>query len=297
MTDQTSNPQTLPEEPKNLSTQNSGAMGSVDANLRNNQTCICGHHSKDHSYKPDSKDAILYCDICATKKDDDKTKCKKFKAIPLSLNSSEKQFLQVGTQSNGNPYSVRTNRDRFFFPQEWENFYTKLHPQQKITFAFLINTGARINEANHVKVEDCDLISKRIILRVTKVKAAKKEKNPRPRIVAISSEFAKQLDKHIKSKSLLASDYIGILSQPAAHICLKKTLEKSGMKDYYMVSIHNIRKTHGNWLKALGVDTGEICLRLGHDMNTFLKNYGASNIFSSQEVYQIRMILGDLYRR
>lgn len=225
------------------------------------------------------------------------TPLKKPKAPTLNLQDSDKPFLQVGTQKNNKKYSVRTNRDRFFFPQEWENFYKSLLPQQKITFAFLINTGARINEATHVKVEDCDLISKRIILRVTKVKAAKKEKNPRPRIVAISSEFARLLDKHIRTNNLMASDYIGLLSRPATHICLKKTLEKSGIKDYYMISIHNIRKTHGNWLKAIGVDTGEICLRLGHDMNTFLKNYGASNTFNSQEVYQIRMILGDLYRR
>ena len=36
----------------------------------NEKTCVCGHHSKDHSYNPEKSDMNLECDIC---------KCKKFK--------------------------------------------------------------------------------------------------------------------------------------------------------------------------------------------------------------------------
>jgi len=178
---------------------------------------------------------------------------------------------------------------------EWMKFYDHLKESQRLTFDFLINTGSRINEARHVKVSDIDFVNKRVILRVTKVKAKKGEKHPRPRTISFSTQFGKRLKKYIIKKS--SEDYIGILSTPAANIAMKNHLIKVNIKDYYMFSIHNIRKTHGNWLKALGVDGGEICTRLGHDYNTFLKSYGSPDIFSFEEKSQMRMIIGDLYQR
>ena len=198
-------------------------------------------------------------------------------------------------RSNGRNYSIRSNRTRFFFPDEWIKFYDSLRVGQQLTFDFIINTGARINEARHVKVEDIDLINKRIILRVTKVKARKGEKNPKPRTISISTSFAKRLKKCMNGKS--NEEVIGILSTPAANIAMKKALNKIGIKDYYMFSTHNVRKTHGNWLKALGVDGAEICTRLGHDYNTFLESYSSPDIFNWKEKDKMRMILGDLYER
>jgi len=64
-----------------------------------------------------------------------------------------------------------------------------------------------------------------------------------------------------------------------------------------MISVHNIRKTHGNYLKALGVDGAEICSRLGHDYNTFLKSYGSPDIFTHEDKQEIRKILGDFVDR
>ena len=34
----------------------------------------------------------------------------------------------------------------------------------------------------------------------------------------------------------------------------KIAAKKSGMKDYWNIASHTFRKTHGNWLKALGTD-------------------------------------------
>jgi len=53
-------------------------------------------------------------------------------------------------RKDGMKYTVRNNRDRFFYPNEWMKFYDKLKNNQKMTFDFLINTGARINEARNV---------------------------------------------------------------------------------------------------------------------------------------------------
>jgi len=206
----------------------------------------------------------------------------------------EKDHIII-TRKNGMAYTVRSNRDRFFFPDEWFKFYDKIKNSQKLTFDCIINLGARINEIRHIRVGDIDIGNKRVILRVTKVKAKKKEKNPRPRTISISTQFAKRLSKEIKGKD--NNDYLKILSTPAANIALKKALQKAGIKDYYMFSTHNIRKTHGNWLKALGVEGAEICTRLGHDYNTFLKSYSSPDIFSFEERQKMRIVLGDLYQK
>jgi integrase len=213
----------------------------------------------------------------------------------LALKTKDSNIISNGIKSDGKKYSVRHNRDSFFYPNDWMKFFDSLKTSQKITFDFLINTGARINEARNVKVEDIDFERNNIILRVTKVKAIKGEKNPRPRTISISNQFSKRLRLYIKDNNLNNNDTLRILSTPAANICLKKTLQKIGIKDWFMFSVHNIRKTHGNWLKALGLEGSEICLRLGHDYNTFLKAYGSPDIFNFKDLQDMRLILGDLY--
>jgi integrase len=215
----------------------------------------------------------------------------------MELKETDKSSLKVGTRSDGMQYSVRDNRDKFFYPNEWMKFYDGIRESQKMPFDFLINLGCRVNEALHVKVADCDLERGNIILRVTKVKSKKGEKNPRPRTVSISSQFAKKLKHYIKEKGLTNDDYLFKISKPGMFLALRRGIIRVGIKEYWMYSIHNIRKTHGNWLKALGVDGAEICTRLGHDYNTFLNNYASPNIFNYQDKLNMRLILGDLYTK
>ena len=200
-------------------------------------------------------------------------------------------------RSSGRSYSVRSNRDRFFFPEEWKKFFDQSKSRQKVTFNFLINTGSRINEARNVKVSDIDLDRKRIVLRITKVKAKKKEKSPRPRIIPISTQFAKYLKRHIKENKLSGEDYLGILSTPAANIGMKKALKNAGIKDWQMFSIHNIRKTFENWLMGLDVDGLKITAHVGHSMQTAAGHYISPEVFTWEEKSMIREIIGDLYRR
>ena len=200
------------------------------------------------------------------------------------------------TLKNGRTYTVRLNRDRFFFPAEWMKFYDKAKESQKFTFHSLINTGARINEARNVKVSDIDLERKRIILRVTKVKAKKKEKAPRPRIIPISTQYSKYLKKYIKDNKLSNDDYIKILSTPASNIAMKKALRDAGIEDWQMFSIHNIRKTLETWLMALGVEGLKITAHIGHSMQTAASHYVSPDVFSWEEKSMMREIIGDLYR-
>lgn len=205
--------------------------------------------------------------------------------------------LKSFMRKNGRPYTNRTNRDRFFYPNEWMNFFDALKKSQQMTFDMAINTGGRINELDHIKGGDFDSERNNIILRVTKVKAKKGEKNPRPRTINISTQFSKRLKKYIAENNIGNEDYLGLLSPSSAHTAMKKTLQKIEIKDWYMFSLHNIRKTHGNWLKALGVDGAEICTRLGHDYNTFLKAYSSPDIFNFKDKQDMRLILGDLYQK
>lgn len=203
--------------------------------------------------------------------------------------------LKTITKANGVSYTVRSNRDRFFYPDEWLKFYEQLTPKTQMYFDLLIGLGARVNEVRHIKVEDIDFDNKRVILRVTKIKAKKGEKNPRPRTISFSSQLGKKLRKHIKDKNLSNPDYLGLPSTVAMNDTLKRGLQKAEIKDWQMFSIHNVRKTHGNWLKALSIDGAEICTRLGHDYNTFLRSYSSPDIFNENERKRMVAILGDIY--
>lgn len=207
----------------------------------------------------------------------------------------KKGRMKALTRSNGRSYKLRPNRDRVFFPREWMDFYSYLKPSQKFTFNFLIQTGARINEAINVKLGDIDLINKRIILRITKCKAIKKERNPRPRTIPISTQFSKYLKTELKEYK--NEDNIPILSTPAANIAMQKALSKAEINDKDMFSIHNIRKTLENWLLALGMDGTKLSMHFGHDILTAMQHYLNPDIYSFTEKREMKMIIGDLYER
>ena len=203
--------------------------------------------------------------------------------------------LRVGIKSDGKRYSVRDDRSRYFFPQEWFNFLKVIKDKKKLIFEVAIGTGGRIDELLHVKPKDFDWDRNNLTLRVTKRKAAKKEKVGRPRTFTISSQLARKTRAYIKLNSIRDDELIFKVTSQAVYQMMKRSLKKSGIKDVWNFSLHNIRKTHGNYLKALGIDSGEICYRLGHDLNTFIKHYGSANIFDRKDKLGIIKILGDVY--
>jgi integrase len=215
----------------------------------------------------------------------------------LTLEKSDKEDLLVGMRTDGKKYSVRKHRKTYFMPDIWLKTLQNLSKRGKLTAELLIQTGARINEIRHIEERDIDYERNTIRLRVTKTKARKKgEERGSPRTIPINSQFIKRLKKYFKEGQIKP------LSTPAFNIALKKAL-KEIVQDYYMYSAHNIRKTHGNWLKILSnlrminCDASEICLRLGHDYGTFLRDYGSSGVMDSKDVMLIKQILGDLYER
>lgn len=203
--------------------------------------------------------------------------------------------IQVGVRSDGKKYSVRDDRSRYFFPEEWEKFYNALRDLNKPIYDMLINTGARIDEALHVKPKDFDWERNNLTLRVTKMKAAKGERIGKPRTFSISSQFARRMRKYINDNNLKDNERLFTMTSQAVYQLLRRTLKNLGFSDWKQFSLHNIRKTHGNYLKAMGVDSGEICYRLGHDLNTFIKHYGSANVFDRKDKIGMVKILGDVY--
>lgn len=214
------------------------------------------------------------------------------KGLTLTRVNSE---LQVGVKSNGIKYSVRDDRSRYFYPNEWIRFYNALRNGKEHAFDILINTGGRIEETLNIQPEDFDWERNNLTLRVTKKKASKGERIGRKRTFVISSQFARRMRKYISVYNIKPGQRLVPVSKQAISQMLKRTLKKIGIKDWYNFSLHNIRKTHGNWLKASGIKAEEICLRLGHDFNTYLKHYGSADIYDRRDKQQMIKILGDIY--
>jgi len=204
-------------------------------------------------------------------------------------------------RSNGKKYTIRSNRDRFFFPDEWMSFYDKLKPRQKITFHTLINTGARINEIRNIQVSDIDFDRSNIVLRITKRvvnKVGVESKGKRNiRVINVSTQFSKYLRKIVTQYKLKLNDYLPILSTPASNIAMKKTLKEIGINDYDMFSVHTVRKTLETWMIAMDVDSFKIIKHFGHTAAVALKHYVSGDIFSFDDKRMIREIVGDLFAK
>jgi integrase len=207
---------------------------------------------------------------------------------------SGRDGIQEGFKSDGKSYTVRDDRSRYFFPEEWIKFFDSLKDEKKPIYDFLINTGARIEESLNVKPKNFDWEKNILTLRVTKMKAAKNERVGKPRTFVISSQFSRRMRKYINENKIGDDEIMFKITKQGVYQLLKSKLKKLDM-DYYNFSLHNIRKTHGNYLKALEIDSGEICYRLGHDLNTFLKHYGSANIFDRKDKMLMTKILGDVY--
>lgn len=207
-------------------------------------------------------------------------------------------------KSNGRKYSVRDDRQRYFFPDEWLIFYDALdkkeniYSKQEITFNTLLHTGARIMEVQNIKVQDIDLERGNIVLRVTKKIVNRpgidKFGTMHIRVVTVSSKFIKFLRKVIKDYDLKDQDYLPIITTQGANQAMKRTLKKIGLPDWQMLSLHNVRKTNENWLLAMGVAWNKVIKQLGHSANVSLRHYLSSDIFSFEEKRQIREIMGDI---
>ena len=188
--------------------------------------------------------------------------------------------------------------NRFFFPDEWKAFTKSIDKpkfKNKLLYELQFHTGARFDECIHIRAIDFDFDRNNLRIWKTKTKAKKGEKVGKPRTISLSSEFSKKIKKFAQLQK--PDDYLFKISQAGYNQLMKRKLEENKVKDFAIFSSHNIRKTHGMYLKALGIDIAEICIRLGHDHNTYIKHYGSADVFSEKDMRGIRELLGDLYFR
>lgn len=215
--------------------------------------------------------------------------------VKFKKNHFHERIITQTLELKNRKYTKREYRDRYFFPDEYKVFYDHLKESQKLTFNFLINTGARINEIRNVEVRDIDFERNGIVFRWTK--SRNKDGSRRIRTIPISSQFCKYLKGIIRERNLELTDKFPILSTPAANIGMKKALVTSNIPDWKMFSIHNIRKTMEMWLLALDVDSSKVEKHMGHTLAVAMKFYVSPELFSWDDKNQMREIIGDLYLR
>lgn len=191
---------------------------------------------------------------------------------------------------------VKTDNNRFFYPEQWNLFLKAIGKRKnKLLYELQFHTGARFDEVLHLRPCDFDFDRNNVRLWKTKTKAKKGEKVGKPRTISLSTDFCKRAKRFVDD--LPKDQYIFKVSQAGYNKLIKTTLEKLKIDNAKEFSSHNIRKTHGMYLKALGIDVGEICTRLGHDVNTYIAHYGSADVFSEKDMRGIRDLLGDLYFR
>ena len=183
----------------------------------------------------------------------------------------------------------KLNKKRFLYPEEIQKILEITDGNQKFTILNLINTGARINEVRNITTEDLDKVRYNILLRKTKIRSKLGEVRPSPRIIAISSQFFKYLNKTVGK--------CHILSTNATNTMLKILCEKVRVKNPEEISAHNLRKTFGTWMLSLGCDGFKIAQHLGHTPNELARDYATNDIFNSNDKQIMREILGDLPSR
>lgn len=214
-----------------------------------------------------------------------------------------KEGLFHGIKADGKKYTVRADRHRYFYPDEWIKFLNQVKDNKRILFETLLQTGARIDEALHLKPKDFIWENNSVTLRVTKTKAKKGETKVlggKQRSFGVSSQYIRRLRKYIRENNIKDDNLLFPITKQAVSQMFKRSLEKAGLKSWEF-SLHNIRKTTGMWLKTVqrrgaDLDVSEICMRLGHNHNTFLSNYGSPSIFTDQHREKIVNILGDIYK-
>jgi len=231
------------------------------------------------------------------------SKCNKYTLKKIKVNDD----ISYGIKSDGKKYTIRRDRNRYFYPHEWKLFYDSLSEKHKLIYLFLIVTGARIDEALHFKRSDMlDKKRKSIRLMVTKRKAKKieEQKEGKTRTFEVSSLLYNKLEKETSlyiflgiNNELTLEESKKITTKKAVAIreLMKRHLKKIGIEDWQNFGLHNIRKTHGMWLKTLGIELSEICTRLGHDADTYIKHYGSPSRFNNKDKSEMMKILGGIY--
>jgi integrase len=173
-------------------------------------------------------------------------------------------------------------------------------------------------EALHLKPKNFNVERGTVTFEVIKQRKAKRQffAVGKSRTFFVSPKYIKAVKSYVLKKKIADNDYLFLdrSSLPDNYDALsnlekkkfyqktqinysqmfKRHLKSIGMADWRKFSLHNIRKTYGNWMRIYDIRTEEICYRLGHDFQTYQTHYGSALIFTPQEKMQIMGILGEV---
>lgn len=180
----------------------------------------------------------------------------------------------------------KDNKKRFFYPDEFLKVLEHLNNNQRYTALCQINTGARINEARHIKPNNLSKKRETIVLEQTKVRARLGERIPDPRTIKVSTDFFKLISMDISRRRILSTN--------AFNIGLREACTKSKIEKPEQFSSHNLRKTFATWMLSLGVDGFKLAQHLGHTPNELARDYATNDVFNSDDKRIMVKILGDL---
>ena len=228
--------------------------------------------------------------------------------------------IAIIKKADGKPYSVRKSRSRYFFPNEWEKFInTFVNEKHSMFFSTMLNTGGRPMEVLNLTAGNFDFKAESIEFKVVKTRVANKQlfSAGESRRFFITNKFNRMVKKYVLKNNIKPEEYIFLDNSklPANYKNLlniekKKYYEKyksaysrlfkrhviiADIEENWNLSLYNIRKTYGNWMRIFeDVSTEDLCYRMGHTLKTFMKHYGSSLLFNSSDKMKIQRILGDV---
>lgn len=195
---------------------------------------------------------------------------------------------KVTKTKTGILYTYKADTTKFFYPSDWERFYSALYtPKQKFSFLLFINTGLKVGEAIKIKVKDIDLENRIISVESTRFK--------KHRDVNFSTQFKTVLEEHIKENNLKPEDKLGILSTQTLHHARIDALKKSDIKNQNLLSLNNIIYTFEAWLRILGVD--ELKIRKQLVSLKYKNDEVDKNMFDKKEKKIIFSVIGDVLQK
>jgi len=114
------------------------------------------------------------------------------------------------------------------------------------------------------------------------------------RDVKISDRFTQDLKNYIDKNKLNQNDIFKFPTIQHLNQTMKKILNKIGINDWKDFSLHNIRKTHENYLIATGSNVLSMRMHMGHSIDVASAHYISSNLFKDEEIGMIKLILDNL---
>ncbi len=185
-------------------------------------------------------------------------------------------------------YREKENKVRFFNPDEWEKFIYAVNPEWRNYYWMLMLTGLRYKEAKHVKIGDIDFANKQIIIL--------KPKGGVQRYCHLSSYSTKFLRQWKASDNLKEQDTLSFPTIQHLIQLMKRVCKDQSIKDYSDFSVHNLRKTHENYLIALNKDEVKITRHMGHTLKTAQQHYISSAFIKDKnQLDKIRGWLSDIF--